>query len=200
MGLEIMGNINRLSTALLLSLLLSVVTSTAQADLFGKKSKQEQREELQEARESALATLYAKQPSLETQVAQSKGYAVFSNIGLNLLMVSTQRGGGILRDNRSRDDTYMNMFSAGGGVGMGVKEYAAVFVFHTDEALEAFSTKGWDFSAQADAKYENEDDSEGLESAITAMPGVSLYQITERGVSAQVTLQGTKFWVDDDLN
>ena len=32
------------------------------------------------------------------------------------------------------------------------------------------------------------------------MPGTSLYQLTENGLAAQVTLQGTKFWKDEDLN
>ena len=52
---------------------------------------------------------------MEKVLADSKGYAVFSNMGVNLFLVSTQRGGGILRDNRNNDDIYMKMFSAGGG-------------------------------------------------------------------------------------
>ncbi|MFT6771450.1 MAG: lipid-binding SYLF domain-containing protein, partial [Congregibacter sp.] len=113
---------------------------------------EEQRAELQETRTKALAKLYKQDPSLENELASAQGYAVFSNIGINLLLVSTQRGGGILRDNRSGDDIYMSLFSAGGGIGLGVKEYAAIFVFHTDAAINQFATEGWDFSGQADVK------------------------------------------------
>jgi lipid-binding SYLF domain-containing protein len=95
----------------------------------------------------------------------------------------------------------MKMFSAGGGFGLGIKDYIAVFVFHTDAAMEQFVSEGWDFSGQADAKVDDGmANKEGAELAITAMPGTSLYQITNKGVSAQVTLQGTKFWKDEELN
>ncbi|CAN0604010.1 unnamed protein product, partial [Ectocarpus sp. 12 AP-2014] len=127
-------------------------------------------------------------------------YAVFSNIGVNLLLVSTQQGGGVLHDNRSAEDTYMKMLSAGGGVGFGVKDFAAIFVFHTDAAIDQFSAKGWDFSVQVDAKAKYDESSEGVETAASAMPGTSLYQLTESGLAAQVTLQGAKFWVDEELN
>jgi hypothetical protein len=36
--------------------------------------------------------------------------------------------------------------------------------------------------------------------AISVSPGVYLYQITETGLSASLTLSGTKFFRDDDLN
>ena len=160
----------------------------------------EQRAELQEARSNALEKLMQADPGMKSVLAESKGYAVFSNMGVNLFLVSTQRGGGILRDNRNGDDVYMKMFSAGGGIGYGVKEFAAIFVFHTDTALNQFVTEGWDFSAQADAKAKYEDEGDGAEAAVTAMPGTSLYQLTENGLAAQVTLQGTKFWNDEDLN
>jgi hypothetical protein len=36
--------------------------------------------------------------------------------------------------------------------------------------------------------------------AISVSPGVYLYQVTETGLSASLTLSGTKFFRDDDLN
>lgn len=172
---------------------------SARAGLFTTDAEKE-RNELQEARQTALEQLYKEKPATRRQLEQAKGYAVFSNLGVNLLLVSTQRGGGILRDNRDGSDTYMRMLSAGGGLGLGVKEFAAIFVFHTDDALDKFMTEGWDFSAQADANAEYDDEGDGGETAFSAMPGTTLYQITKNGLAAQVTLQGTKFWADDDLN
>ena len=161
---------------------------------------EEQRAELQEARTKALNKLISLDPGMQGELDDAIGYAVFSNIGINLLLVSTQRGGGILHDNRSGGDTYMKMFSAGGGFGLGLKEFAAIFVFHTDRALDEFVSEGWDFSAQADANATYNEQGEGIGTAATVMPGTSLYQITESGLAAQVTLQGTKFWADDLLN
>ena len=185
----------------LLAASLLVLAPLSANALFGDKpSPEEQRKELQEARQAALSKLFAEKPAARAEIQSSKGYAVFSNIGINVLVVSTGRGGGILRDNRSGKDVYMKMFSAGGGWGMGVKGFSAVFIFETTAALDQFMTEGWDFSAQADANLESESEGDGMETAMTAMPGTKIYQLTDAGVALQATLQGTKFWADEDLN
>lgn len=184
----------------LAAMLLVLAPLSANAIFGDKPSADERRQELQDARQAALKKLFAEKPAAKAEIESAKGYAVFSNIGINVLVVSTGRGGGILRDNRTGKDTYMKMFSAGGGWGMGVKDFSAVFIFETTSALETFVTEGWDFSAQADANLESESEGAGMESAMTAMPGTKIYQLTDAGVALQATLQGTKFWADEDLN
>lgn len=188
----------RLFSFLLATLLLT--TPLSSYALFGEDSPAEQRAELQDARSAALKKLYAEKPQAKSMLASAKGYAVFSSIGINVLLVSTERGGGILRDNRSGKDTYMKMFSAGGGIGMGVKDFSVIFVFHTEEALREFQTEGWDFAGKAEAGAESGDKGAGTEQAITVVPGTTIYQLTDAGVALQATLQGTKFWADEDLN
>ena len=173
---------------------------TLQAAPWDKKDPGDERKELQNARKAALSKLFREKPGAEQELNRAKGYAVFSNIGVNLGFVSTQRGGGILRDNRDGEDIYYKMFSAGGGWGLGIKDFAVIFVFETDAALDQFENEGWDFSAQADANLESDTKGDGVETAVTAMPGTKIYQLTEAGVALQATLQGTKFWPDEDLN
>ncbi len=185
--------------SVLLSALLLAIPMSSYA-LFGKDSPDKERKDLQEARNAALGKLYAEKPSTRNELKSSKGYAVFSNIGINLFVVSTERGGGILRDNRNGKDTYMKMFSAGGGLGMGVKDFSLIFVFHTVKAMEEFKSSGWDFSAQADASAESGDKGAGAEAAATVIPGTTIYQLTDAGLALQATLKGTKFWADEDLN
>ena len=102
------------------------------------------------------------------------------------------------------DDIYMKMFSAGGGLGMGVKTFKAIFVFHTSEALDNFVDSGWDFSGQADAAATagegTEEDFGAVDEAMTMTQGVTVYQLTDQGLALQATLQGTKYWKDDELN
>jgi len=168
--------------------------------LFGKKDPDKERQELQNARTAALEELYKDKPSARTEIEEAKGYAVFSSMGINVLLVSTENGGGILRDSRDGKDTYMRMFSAGGGLGMGVKDFSVIFVFHTVEAMEKFKDSGWDFSGQADASAQSGDKGAGVDGEVTVMPGTTIYQLTKAGLALQATLQGTKFWLDDDLN
>ncbi len=188
---------NFVSVMLFTLLLATPISSHA---LFGKDDPDKQRKELQDQREEALGTLYAEIPATRNELKSSKGYAVFSNIGINLFVISTERGGGILHDNLNGNDTYMKMFSAGGGLGMGIKDFSLIFVFHTVEAMEEFKNSGWDFGAQVDASAESGDKGVGTEAAATVIPGTTIYQLTEAGLALQATLKGTKFWADEDLN
>ena len=47
---------------------------------------------------------------------------------------------------------------------------------------------------------EDEAEAGSAETAIGLNEGVSVYQLTDKGLALQVTLQGTKYWKDDDLN
>ena len=189
---------NRFFLTTLSALLLAIPLSSHA--LFGKDDPDKVREELQQARSAALEKLYEENPQAREQIMSSEGYAVFSSIGVNLFIVATERGGGILRDNRNGKDIYMKMVSAGGGLGMGVKDFSVIFIFHTAAALDEFQTAGWDFSGKVDANAKSEDKGTGTEAAATAVPGTTIYQLTDAGLALQATLQGTKFWADEDLN
>lgn len=177
----------------------------AEAQLFGKKKDaDEKRQEVLDMRAETLTRLYQEEPSAEEMIRVSVGYAVFSNTGINVLLVSTANGRGIAHDNASGADSYMKMFSAGGGIGLGVKKFSAVFIFHSRPAFEQFVDKGWNFSGQADAAAttdaESGDQAGATEAAIGLNSGVTIYQMTKKGLALQITLQGTKYWKDDDLN
>lgn len=162
--------------------------------------KQADRQEILDMRTEVLSKLYQEQPSVKEKINEAKGYAVFSNIGVNLVFFSAGGGSGVVHDNATGKDTYMNMGSAGIGIGLGVKDFSAVFVFHTRDALRSFIEDGWDFSGQADAAAKS--GKKGKEGSIagTIVNGVSIYQMTETGLALQATLQGTKYWLDKDLN
>lgn len=172
---------------------------------WGKKDKpEEKRAEIQQMKQETLERLYQEKPETQEMVSRATGYAVFSNFGMNLFLVSTANGKGVAHDNTSGKDTYMNMFSAGAGVGMGVKSYSAVFIFHNRDVFDQFVEKGWDFSGQADAAATTDagkkQEAGALSEGASVVQGVSVYQLTDKGLALQATLQGTKYWQDDDLN
>ena len=179
---------------ILCSLLALVFSFSAMADVA------EERKEIKDMRQEILTRLYQEEPSVKGKIANAVGYATFSNIGINLFLISTGRGSGIVKNNNTGKENYMKMFSGGLGVGLGVKDFSAVFVFHSEEVLNAFIEDGWDFSGQADAAAKSgEKGGEGSATA-TVVNGVEVFQLTESGLALQATLQGTKYWIDDDLN
>ncbi len=75
---------------------------------------------------------------------------MFSNIGVNIIFASFAGGMGVVEDEADKR-TYMKMASAGLGLGLGVKDFRGIFIFHDEDKLKFFIEKGWAFSAQADA-------------------------------------------------
>ena len=160
----------------------------------------EKKQAVQSMRSETLAQLYEIHPYAKTQIDQAVGYGVFSNVGINLFLLSTASGWGIVRDKKTGQETYMKMYSAGIGPGLGVKDFRGVFIFTSESALNQFVEGGWDGSAQADAAAKSEDKGDAWGAAVDVAPGIKLYQITKQGLALQATIQGTKFWKDDDLS
>lgn len=163
-------------------------------------SKDEKRQKIREMRSEVLAQLYQEKPSTKKEIKKAAGYAVFSNIGVNLFLVSAGGGSGIVHNNDSGKETFMKMGSAGVGIGLGVKDFRGVFIFHTERALNQFVETGWDFSGQADVAVKSDEKGAEENVAGTVVNGVSLYQMTKTGLALQATLQGTKYWKDSKLN
>ena len=183
----------------LLSLALGVAVLAGVPGAAAKSATAEKRAETDEMAEAMLDDLYKLKPIVKDQIRKAAGYAVFSNVGVNLVIASFAGGKGVVVDKRGRR-TYMKMGSAGLGLGLGVKDFRAVFVFRTRAKLDAFVEKGWDFSGQVDAAAKSDKKGAALAAAETAIPDVEIYQITKNGLALQATLQGTKYWKDKDLN
>jgi lipid-binding SYLF domain-containing protein len=147
-----------------------------------------------------LKDLYKLQPGAQAAIQKAAGYAVFKNFGTNLLVVSTASGSGIATNNQTKQDTFMKMVSAGAGLGVGVKDFRVIFVFETDKAFNQFLNSGWSGSGQADAAAKAGASGGAVSGAVEVAPDVYVYQITKNGLALQLTLQGTKYYKDDDLN
>lgn len=170
--------------------------------LAARTGADEKRTEIRKMRDDVLVELYKLHPEAKSRVKQAAGYAVFSNVGVNLIFASVAGGRGLVIQSGflSDTETFMKMGSAGLGLGLGVKDFRAVFIFHDKAKLRNFVEKGWDFSGQVDAAAKSDDKGAALTGAATVIPGVEVFQITKNGIALQATLQGTKYWKDKDLN
>jgi lipid-binding SYLF domain-containing protein len=165
-----------------------------------KDSPDKKRDKTRKMATKTLKELYKLKPTAQAAIQKSAGYAVFDNFGTNLFVLSTARGSGIAVDSGSKQETFMKMISAGAGLGIGVKDYSVIFVFENDKAYSDFLDSGWSGSAQADAAAKAGDSGGAYSGATQVSPGVWVYQITKNGLALQLTLQGTKYYKDDDLN
>ena len=165
----------------------------------GSGTPAEKRAAVTEMRQEVLTEIYEQKPDVRSQVANAPGFGVFSNANINLLLASFGGGYGVVRDNSTGAETYMNMGEVGIGLGVGVKDFRALLIFHSKEALDYFVERGWAFGAQADAAAKASDKG-GAVGGEVVTNNVSVYQLTKSGLALQATIKGTKFWKNGELN
>ena len=177
----------------------AVALSLAAGTAFAQSEKVKKQAEIKKVAQSSLERFYKAKPELRARIKKAAGYAAFSNVGVNLVIASFAGGKGIVVDRKGRE-TFMKMGSAGLGLGLGVKDFRGIFIFHDQDKLEKFIAHGWDFSGQADATAKSDKKGGQLAGSGNLTEGVELYQFTQNGLALQATLQGTKYWRDRDLN
>lgn len=159
----------------------------------------DRRNEVMKMHDDALEELYARDPIAKEKVESAPGHAVFSNIGTNLLLVTTEGGYGVAVDRKTGERTYMKMAGAGLGIGIGAKDTRLIFIFQTEHALAAFKSGSWAAGADADAAAKVSE--AGGEQSVTAKTGdVEIYTITRNGLALSATVSGTRFYRDRYLN
>jgi lipid-binding SYLF domain-containing protein len=186
----------RILMTLMVGALCAMPLTTAKA----ASSPDEQRAAIQKMETETLTRLYKANPDTQKEIQNAVGYAVFSSGSLAVIWISGGYGHGIAHFNPTGKETYMQMATAGVGLGLGVKDYNTVFVFHDSKAFNDFTTTGLDLSAHADAAAKNGAKGDAISGAKDVLPGVNIYQLTDSGLMAQLMLQGTKYWRDDSLN
>lgn len=160
---------------------------------------QQKRANILQMKNKVLSDLYKVKPQVKHMIRKAPGYAVFSNANVNIIFASFGGGYGVVKNNSTGKHTYMKMGEVGIGLGLGVKDFRAVFVFHDTKTMNRFISSGWEFGGHADAAAKA-----GQKGAAVAgealVDNISIYQLTETGLALQATVKGTKYWKDDDLN
>ncbi len=162
-------------------------------------TRQDRRAYARDARDKTLQELYEKKPEAREKVKNAAGYGVFSDWGINVIFVSAANGWGVVTDNKTGAETFMKMGQIGIGLGIGVKDFRAVFIFRSEEAMRKFVDSGWEFGGHADAAAVSGDKG-GQASGAASFQDIEIYQFTKSGIALQATIAGTKYWPDKDLN
>jgi len=189
---------------ILLTLMVAAIAAPATAGLFSAKgdSVEEKRAEVRKQRDEILAKLYASHPEAKEKIQNAVGYGAFNNKNMNLFLLSTGHGYGMVVD-KSGKETFMAMGALGGGVGLGYKDMSVVFIFKNADVMNKFIESGWQFGGEADAAAKAGDKGAAASKEGAADTGGNLfeiYQMTDTGVALQATVAGTKYWKDKDLN
>jgi lipid-binding SYLF domain-containing protein len=160
----------KIRTSLLLSLLVLAGSFQAPAGLFGPKGKtdKEKRQTVRQQRDEMLAELFKSQPQLKERLKKAAGYATFKQSDVNLFLLASGQGYGLLVDNKTGKETFMRVASLGGGVGFGIKDLRVVFIFNDPKVMRSFVEQGWQFGGKADAAAKYQDTGISAEQSVKA--------------------------------
>jgi hypothetical protein len=147
-----------------------LVPPQAQAALFGPKgdSVKEKQTNVRKQRDEMLAELYATKPEMKDRLKNAAGYATFKMTDVNLFLLASANGYGVLTDNKTGKETFMRVASLGGGLGMGLKDIRVIFVFNDAKVMKQFLEQGWQFGGEADAAAKYQDTGVSAEQNVKA--------------------------------
>ena len=163
-------------------------------------SPDEQRAQINAMAQQTLQALYAQKPSAERAIREAAGYAVFSDISTKIFMAGGGGGKGVAVNRITGDPTYMMMVSVSAGLGMGISKSHLVWVFETQEAYNNFVNTGVELGAGANLTVNPGAGDSLYDGAVEAAPGAWLYQLSDAGLTLELTVQGSKYFQDPDLN
>lgn len=184
----------------LVSLFLAIAMLTLMVSVASAASVEEKRESVRKSAGESLELLYKAQPKAQAAVEKNAGYAVFNNVGTKILLFGGGKGKGIAVNNQNGNETFMKMAEVQAGLGLSIKEFSVVFVFETEEVLNTFINQGWEFGGQATVAATDSVNGISMEGAVSVSPGVWMYQMTKKGLAAEITVKGTRYYKDEDLN
>ena len=192
---------SRLFVFILAALMIADMYGCAKKVNMKPQTAEEWRTYIRYRRDEVLRDLYKVQPRAKWEIAHAKGYAVFTNLNVNVFLASFTGGRGLVHENGIfGKETFMCMGQGGLGLGLGVKDFRAVFIFDDRKVLDGFLKNGWQFGAEADAAAKGGAIGAAASGAVAVAPGLRMYQLTESGLALQATVHGTKFWRDAFVN
>ncbi len=143
-----------------------------------------------------LRSVYEKHPDAQQKVENAAGYGVFSDFGYALVTGGSAHGYGVVVNNESGSRFYMRMIEGSYGIGLGVKEFRTVFVFHDHETLDDFVTKGLEVGVEGVASSATSESGDHD----TLNKGMETYHITTKGFFIRAAAHAAIYSPDKKLN
>ena len=140
---------------------------------------------------AALERLYQTAPGSKQIVQNAKGVLIFPSVIGGSFVVGVEHGRGVLRVGGHNRGNYS---TTGASIGWqaGGQSKAVIYVFNTQEALDKFlKSDGWSVGADATVAAGKIGANGGVDTTTVDAP-VTSYVLTNVGLEAGVSLQGTK--------
>jgi lipid-binding SYLF domain-containing protein len=163
-------------------------------------SVEEKRQAIRNVTNETLNEVYSAQPKSRDAVANAAGYAAFTITDAKLVFFGGGGGKGMSVNNSSGQEIFMGTGDVQVGFGLGIKKYEVLFIFGTEQALNDFGNNGWELGGQATLAATDSVSGGSLEGAVSVGPDIWMYQLTDKGLEASITVRGIRYFKDKALN
>jgi lipid-binding SYLF domain-containing protein len=161
---------------------------------------EEKRQAIRDTTNETLNEVYSVQPKAQDAVANAAGYAAFSITDVKVVFLGGGGGKGMSVNNSTGEEIFMRTGDVQVGFGLGIKKYDVLFVFKSEKALADFADSGWELGGQATLAATDSVSGDSLEGAVSVGPDIWMYQLTDKGLEASITVRGIRYFKDKDLN
>lgn len=160
---------------------------------------QEKRANIQQMKTETLSAYYLDKPELKQMLKQAPGYAVMKNFTMGIIPGGGS-GYGVLVDNITGKETYLQMGQFTLGFVLMVKDCRTLLVFDDAKTMNEFTTENWTWGGTAEAVF-NFGDFGGQTNATGYFGnGVRVYELTENGVALRAYVPFIKYSPYNQLN
>jgi lipid-binding SYLF domain-containing protein len=182
-------------TMIFLSAFILLFLGASGSALAKKESVDQKRQEVDKMAKETLDKLLKENGNAKELYDKSYGHAIF-HMGEVTFILSAGAGAGVAIEKGTGKHIYMRMGTGGIGIGLGVQALYTIFLFETKSVFDNFVDKGWDADASASAAAATA----GANVQSSFHHGIATYQMTDKGLIAEASLKGTKYWKDKELN
>ncbi|MEP6966157.1 MAG: YSC84-related protein, partial [Polaromonas sp.] len=173
------------------ALLLSGCTTTPMSGSGSGAGTTNKRQEIDAAATSALGRLSSTMPGARELVGKARGVLVFPSVLAAGLGIGGEYGEGVLRVGGKSVD-YYSTASASFGLQIGAQSKAIIFLFMTQDALDKFrNSQGWTAGADASVAVVKAGANGDIDLNTATQP-VNVFVMTNQGLMANLTIEGTK--------
>ena len=186
----------------IISLLIAVVSITFLSGCLSPSGNNfaEKKENAQIMREDAVKYFIKSDVRFRDLINNSAGYAIVNGTGVDIFLLSSESGWGVLYSRHNDHYKYIKLYSIGAGLGLGVRDFRSLYVFDTVKDIQYFLEHGWFLGAQANAALKFDYGGAGVARAYEITRGIRLYKLNKSALILHATIQGTKIWENSDLN
>lgn len=179
---------------LLVSTMVSVVGCIAPGETV-----QQKRDNIEKMKQETLAEFYLDKPEVKQILTTAPGYAVFKNFAMGIIPGGGS-GYGVLVNNMTKEQTYMQMGQFSLGLILMVKDCRTLLVFDDPKILEEFTKENWIVGGTAEGVFNFGE--LGAQTNATGYfgHGIRVYELTENGVSLRAYVPLIKYSPYNQLN